>query len=405
MLAIFLSINPNIIDSFTVLKDASATAIYGSRASNGVIIITTKKGSTNGIKFNYSASFTGGKVGKKIQVMDSPTFVKFIQQYHPTYTNLLGIDDPSNTLIDDLSTPAIEGRIISNTDWQDQIFRSSFSTDHTFSARANIFGDIPFRASLGYNNTEGLIKTSDYQRLTMSFKLTPTYWDGHLRVDINAKGVSSRKNSIDEGGALGGAIYMDPTKPVYDKSADNRFGGYFQNTRLNGGRYLLDGSWNPLAILEQRDRPERVYRFLGNVEFDYKFHYLPELRFVNNFGLDASRALIQENYSDRSIATYQFNSGTDPNTNYLFNPGKNYYEAQRITNTTWDSYLMYAKNLDGFVNKFDVQGGYSYQNFKNDGHKDLYQYNTVTGIRELIINPSNLNNRYYNILNLQLLLY
>lgn len=397
----FSLINPNDIDSFTVLKDASATAIYGSRASNGVIIITTKKGSTNGIKFNYSASFTGGKVGKKIQVMDSPTFVKFIQQYHSTYTNLLGIDDPSNTLTDDLSTPAIEGRIIANTDWQDQIFRSSFSTDHTLSARANIFGDIPFRASLGYNNTEGLIKTNDYQRLTMSFKLTPTYWDGHLKVDINAKGVSSRENSIDEGGALGGAIYMDPTKPVYDTSADNRFGGYFQNTRLNGGRYLLDGSWNPLAILEQRERPERVYRFLGNAEFDYKFHYLPELRFVNNFGLDASRAVIQENYSDNSIATYQFNSGTDPNTNYLFNPGRNYYEAQRITNTTWDSYLMYAKNLDGFVNKFDIQGGYSYQNFKNDGHKDLYQYNTVTGIRELIINPSNLNNRYYNLLNLQ----
>ena len=394
-------INPNDIDSFTVLKDASATAIYGSRASNGVIIITTKKGTSGDIKFNYTANFTGGKIGKKIKVMDGPTFVKFIQEYHPTYTNLLGVDDPNSSLTDDLATPQIEGRILSNTDWQDQILRNSFSTDHAFSARANLFGNIPFRASLGYNKTEGLVKTNDYQRVTMSVKLTPTYWNDHLKLDINAKGISTRKNSIDEGGALGGSVYMDPTKPVYDSSPDNRFGGYYQNTRLNGGRDILDGSWNPLAVLEQRSRPERVYRFLGNAEIDYKVHFLPELRFVNNFGLDASRAVIEESYSDNSIATYRFNQGTDHLTNYVFNPGVNYFEAQRITNTTWDSYLMYAKNLNGTIKKFDIQGGYSYQNFKNDGHKDLYQYNNDTGIRELVINVNNPTNRYYNVLNLQ----
>ncbi|HNP31882.1 MAG TPA: TonB-dependent receptor [Flavobacterium sp.] len=394
-------INPNDIESFSVLKDASATAIYGSRASNGVIIITTKKGSSDGIKFNYSANFTGGKVGRKIKVMDSSTFVKFIEEYHPTYTNLLGVDDPTTSATDDLSTPQVEGRIISNTDWQDQIFRNSFSTDHTFSARTNIFGNTPFRASLGYNKTEGLVKTNDYQRITMSLKLTPTYWNNHLKVDFNAKGVSSKKNNIDEGGALGSAVYMDPTKPVYDDSPDNRFGGYYQNTRLNGGRYILDGSWNPLAVLEQRYRPERVYRFLGNVEFDYKVHFLPDLHFVNNIGLDASRAVIEERYSDNSIATYRFNQGTDPNSNYVFNPGRNYYEAQRITNNTWDSYLLYTKNLSGFIKKFDLQGGYSYQNFKNDGHKDLYQYNNDTGIRELVVNSANPNNRYFNVLNLQ----
>ena len=198
----FSLINPNDIESFTVLKDASATAIYGSRASNGVIIITTKKGSSDGVKFNYSANFTGGKVGKKLDVMDSATFVKFIQEYHPTYTDLLGVDDPTNTLTDDLSTPAIEGRIIANTDWQKEILRNSFSTDHSLSARANIFGDIPFRASLGYNNTQGIVKTSDYNRFTMSLKLSPTYLNKHLKVDINAKGISSKKNAIDEGGSI-----------------------------------------------------------------------------------------------------------------------------------------------------------------------------------------------------------
>ena len=398
----FSLINPNDIESITVLKDASATAIYGARASNGVIIITTKKGSSDGVKFNYSANFTGGKVGKKLDVMDSATFVKFIQEYHPTYTNSLGVDDPNSLLTDDLSTSVVEGRIIANTDWQDQILRNSFSTDHSLSARANIFGDIPFRASLGYNNTEGLVKTSDYNRFTMSFKVSPTYLNKHLKVDINAKGISSRKNAIDEGGSIGGALNMDPTKPVFDSSSENRFGGYYQNTIVNGNKLLLDGQGNPLAVLEQRNRPERVYRFLGNVELDYKMHFLPELRAVTNIGLDASRAKIVENFSNNAAATYRFNTlDSDVDTNFVFNPGQNYYETQNINNTTWDSYLMYAKNQSGFINKFDLQGGYSYQNFKNDGNRINYQYNAVSGVREINFNPNNPNNRYYNVLNLQ----
>jgi TonB-linked SusC/RagA family outer membrane protein len=397
-------INPNDIESITVLKDASATAIYGSRASNGVIIITTKKGISKGIQFNYNASFTGGKIGKKIDVMDGPTFVKFMEQYHPTYVDLLGIADPNApATVDDPTTPGvIEGRILSNTDWQDQIFRNSFSTDHNISARTSIFGDIPFRASIGYNRTEGVIKTNDYQRLTMSMKLSPTYWDNHLKVDVNVKGTSTHKNSIDESGTLSGVVNMDPTKPVYDTSSDpsNRFGGYYQNTLLSSGKYLLSGAWNPLAILEQRERPERIYRFLGNVELDYKLHFLPNVRFVNNFGLDASRAKIEENYSDNSIATYRFDSSdNNPNTNYVFNPGMNYYEAQHVTNTTWDSYLMYSKNFNGFLNKFDLQGGYSYQNFKNDGHKRTFNYDDNTGLRTEVLN--NASNKYYNVLNLQ----
>jgi len=394
-------INPNDIESFSILKDASATAIYGSRASNGVIIITTKKGTSGGVKFNYSASVTAGKVGNKIDLMNGDTFTKFIQEYHPTYTNLLGIDDPSTLVTDDLSTPEVEGRILSNTDWQDAIFRTSISTDHNISARANLYGKIPFRASLGYNKSEGLVKTSDYERFSYSVKLTPSFLDNHLKVDVNAKGILTDKNAIDEGGALGGAVNMDPTKPIYDNSSTNIFGGYYQTTRLNGNRNLLDGQSNPLALLEQRTRPERALRFLGNIELDYKMHFLPELRAVVNLGLDASHARVRESYSDNSIATYRFNNGTDPNTNYIFNPGKNYLENQTITNTTWDSYLMYSKNLNSFINKFDVQGGYSYQNFKNDGNRENYIYNNDTGIREELINPNNPANRYFNLLNLQ----
>ncbi len=396
-------INPNDIENFTILKDASATAIFGSRASNGVIMITTKKGTAGEPEFNYSANVSIGKVGKKIDMMNGKEFTKFIQEYHPTFTNLLGVDDPSTTATDDLATTdVIEGRILSNTDWQDAILRTSISTDHNLSARANLYGKIPFRASIGYNNSQGLVKTSDYERLTYSLKLTPKFFDDHLKVDVNAKGTVSVKNAIDEGGALGGAVSMDPTKPIYDNSAGNRFGGYYQGTKVDGNNLILDGQWNPVAILEQRQRPERAIRFLGNIEFDYKMHFLPELRAVLNLGLDASRSRIRESYSNNSIATYRFDTtNSDINTNYLFNPGKNYLESQHKTNTTLDAYLAYSKNLEGAIRKFDIQGGYSYQNFVNDGNSEQYRYNTVTGVRELVPNASNPNNRYYLPLNLQ----
>ncbi|HEX8575717.1 MAG TPA: SusC/RagA family TonB-linked outer membrane protein [Flavobacterium sp.] len=394
-------INPNDIESFTILKDASASAIYGSRASNGVIIITTKKGTSGAPQFNYSANVTAGKVTKKVNLMNSDKFVRFIQEYHPGFTNFLGIDDPNSTSTDNLATPEIEGRIISNTDWQDEIYRTSISTDHNFSARANLYGEIPFRASVGYTRNEGVVKTNDYERYSYSFKMTPTIFDDNLKIDLNAKGIITDKNAIDESGVLGGVIGMDPTKPVYDNSPSNRFGGYYQNTTVDGNRLILDGQSNPLALLEQRQRPERAIRFLGNIEFDYKMHFLPELRAVVNLGLDASRAKIRETFSDNSIATYRFNQGGDINTNFVFNPGVNYLENQSMTNTTLDSYLVYTKQLNGFLSRFEVQGGYSYQNFKNDGNKRIYQYNLDTGLRELTPNVQNPNNRYYNELNLQ----
>jgi iron complex outermembrane receptor protein len=226
-------INPNDIETFTILKDASATAIYGSRASNGVIIITTKKGSTGKPQFSYSSTFSSSKATKLINVRDGNQFRDFIVSEHPDLVNNLGIDDPSNSLVDDPATPSvIEGRILSNTNWQDQIFRTSFSQDHNFSAKAAIFGDVPFRASIGYNNTQGIIKTNDYSRISAGFKVTPSFFNKHLKVDVNAKGFSSKKNAIDVGANIGSALNMDPTKPVFgDGTPDNRFGGanaYYQ---------------------------------------------------------------------------------------------------------------------------------------------------------------------------------
>ncbi len=126
-----------------------------------------------------------------------------------------------------ISTP-IGDRAIYNTDWQDAIYRTAVTNDYNFSARANLLGKIPFRASVGYNNTEGVVKKNDYERITASLRLTPKFLDDHLKVDVNAKGTMVDKNAIDEGGSLGGAIRMDPTKPIYD--SNSLFGGYYQLT-------------------------------------------------------------------------------------------------------------------------------------------------------------------------------
>lgn len=396
-------VNPNDVESFTVLKDASATAIYGSRASNGVIIITTKKGTSGAPQFNYNATVGISKVQNTIDMMDGRTFAKFIQQYHPTLTNYLGVDDPSTLMRDNPATPEIEGRILSNTNWQDAIMRTAFYNDHNFSARANLFGKLPVRASVGYTSNEGIINTSDYERFTGSIKLTPTFLDNHLKVDINAKGTWVDKNAIDEASGLAGSLNMDPTKPIYAPAGTlGSFGGYYQNTTYredeNGNAFGdpldFDGQYNPVNLLNERRRPEKVNRLLANIELDYKMHFLPELRAVVNLGIDASRANILEEYNQFAFASYQRDN---TNNAWVFNPGVNYRENQHITNKLMDAYLSYTKNFtEGPVTRVDAQAGHSYQSFVNDGYKDIYRYNTDTGLRERQPNPANPNERYYN---------
>lgn len=391
-------INPNDIDTFAILKDASATAIYGSRASNGVIIITTKKGVSGTPKFTFSSNITTGKVNNPVDMLSGTEFTSFMQKYHPTYTNLLGIPDGTGAT-DIPATPQIEGRILYDTDWQDLIYRESISTDNNFSARANLFGKIPFRASVGYAKNEGVVRTNDLDRYSASLKISPVLLDNHLKIDVNAKGLSVKKNAIDADAVIGNALGMDPTKPAYDNSASNRFGGYYQLLNTNNS---LSGQQNPLAILNQRSRPEEVQKLLGNIELDYKMPFMEALRAVANVGIEASKSKIEEIYTDNSIQTYQLdNSVTTTPPTYVFNPGLNYLENQTVTNKTLDAYLAYNKTLTGFVTRVDAQAGYSYQNFKTDGNKEIYRYSTTNGLRELTPNPSNPNNRYYNERNLQ----
>ncbi len=391
-------VNPNDIESFSILKDASATAIYGSRASNGVIIITTKKGTSGGTQYNFSSDLTFSTVGDGLDIMNGQEFTSFIQQFHPTRAFQLGVASgsvvTSEQIIDNTSVP---GRDIYNTNWRDAILRTSTISNTNFSARTNLFETVPFRASVGFTKAEGVVVNDNYERLTTSFKATPKLLNDNLKIDFNAKGIFAFKNAIDAGGAIREALAFDPTQPVFDRSANNLFDGF--NVPLNGGGTFGVFQGNPLARLEQRERPENVYRFLGNVEFDYTMPFLPELRAVVNLGADVSRSKIEERFIGRAFETYRLNNDTGFGR---FNPGVNFRERQHITNTTLDAFLQYRKEYtDKTVDNFDVQVGYAYQNFKNDGNQDRFQYNPTTGAREVIINPPNANFRYFNELNLQ----
>ena len=384
----FTLINPNDIASFSVLKDASATSIYGSRASNGVILISTKKGKVGEPKYSLRTTQSLSVIPESIDVMDGPQFANFIATYHPTHVDKLGA--------------TIGGQTTSyNTDWQDAIFRQGFSSTVNLSVTGGEIS-MPWRVSVGHTYSEGLLKNNDYERLSSSFRFSPVFLDGNLSVDFNTKLFSVTKNSVDEGGALGNAISMDPTKPIYDESPDNRFAPYYQNTNVDGNQLKLDGQWNPVALLMQRSRPESVLKVLSNLEIDYNVPGIDGLSAIVNAGLEASSAYITEEYANNSLATYRFDSSNnDVSTNYVFNPGKNYREDQNIINTTLDAYLSYDKTELGAISSLSAQLGYSYQNFKNEGTKELYKYNDTTGKREELVDENNPTNRYFSELNLQ----
>ena len=209
------SVNPTDIESFTVLKDASATAIYGSRASNGVIIITTKKGKTGSVKINYSGNVSVSTRKNKIDVMTGDEYRDFI------------INNPNAT---EAMITAVNLYPGVNTDWQDEVMRTAVSTEHNISAYGSVKDYLPYRVSFGYTNQNGILKTSNFERYTGSVSLTPKFFDDHLNMNLNAKGIYI-KNQFADTGAVVGAVSFDPTKPV--KNDNNKFGGYFTWTTDN----------------------------------------------------------------------------------------------------------------------------------------------------------------------------
>lgn len=323
---VLASINPNDIDSFSVLKDASATAIYGSRASNGVIIIVTKKGKST-FSATYDMQFSFGELTDRIDVFSSEEF-----------RNLVTSQPINGTTLD----TSLLGN--ASTNWQDEIFRNTVSNQHNISLQGSLFKVLPARFSFGVTNQEGNLLTSKFERRNLSLALNPTFFDSHLKINLNAN-LSFEDNRFGDSGQIGTALIYDPTQPVYDASSP--FSGFYQH---RNGNVLLNGATNPVANLLQTNNIGDSNRSYGNLNFDYKFHFLPELRAVLNIGYDETQAKTIDN------ATYATNDPIKGNSSRGF---------QKRTNKSLDGYLTYNNEFNNVRTEFTA--GYSYQKFTNEG--------------------------------------
>ena len=342
------TINPNDIETFTVLKDASATAIYGSRASNGVIIIQTKKGTQDKIKVSYSGTFTAKDPYKRIETLDAQSFREVMQAQYPEGT----------------AQSADIQRILNvypnqSTDWQDAIYQTGLSTDQNIGI-AGKAGFMPFRISLGNNTEKGTLKTSKYERYTGAVNLSPKFFDNHLSVDINVKGTIN-KNRFADSGAVGAAAFFDPTKPIYDE--ENRYNGYWNWGIVQGAQADL-ATQNPLSLLYDRNNHGTTKRSLGNIQLDYKIHGLEDLHANLNLGYDVAKTTGRNFVNSNSVQ-----SSLDKTFTGL-GQGNTWNNLRR--NHLLDFYMNYAKNIESIKSNFDIMAGYSWQHFYYANHDITY---------------------------------
>ena len=342
-------VNPNDIETFTVLKDASATAIYGSRGSNGVIIITTKKGKSGSKPtINYSGNVSVSTKKKTIDVMDGDEFRQFV-------TNMYGEGSAAvNTL----------GK--ANTDWQNEIYRAAVSTDHNVTLSGGL-KNMPYRATVGYTNQQGILKTSKFERLTASLNLSPSLLEDHLKINLNAKGMIAKTRYANTS-AVNAAVWMDPTQDIYDSRDEYKnFGGYFQWT--SNGAALNDPNWpltyntlatkNPVALLDQQDDNATSKTFIGNAEFDYKVHGFEDLRLHMNLGADYSTGK-----QTTIISPYS-------STNHYY--GYDGWTETDKYNLLFTAYAQYMKDFNE-AHHFDIMGGYEWQHFHREGMSNGWGY-------------------------------
>lgn len=341
-------VNPNDIESFTVLKDASATAIYGSRASNGVIIITTKKGQAGARPtISYDGNVSVSTVKSTVDVMDGDQFRSFIK-------DIWGEDSEAYSKLGN-----------ANTDWQKEIFRPAVSTDHNLTISGGL-KNMPYRVSFGYTNQNGIVKTSKFERYTASVSLAPSFFEDHLKINANLKGMIA-KNRYADGGAVGSAVSFDPTQSVRSDDPYHQyyFDGYFQwNTDASS---LNDDTWkrtfngnapgNPVALLEEKDDRAISKSLIGNLELDYKFHFLPDLHAHVNGGMDLSTG---KQYTD--VSPY---SSTN---NYYGSYG---WEQKDKYNLSLNAYLQYSKDFTD-KHRFDVMAGYEWQHFHDTSDQEYW---------------------------------
>ena len=342
-------VNPNDIETFTVLKDASATAIYGSRGSNGVIIITTKKGKSGSKPtINYSGNVSVSTKKKTIDVMDGDEFRQFV-------TNMYG---EGSTAVNTLGK--------ANTDWQSEIYRAAVSTDHNVTLSGGL-KNMPYRATVGYTNQQGILKTSKFERLTASLNLSPSLLEDHLKINLNAKGMIAKTRYANTS-AVNAAVWMDPTQDIYDSRDEYKnFGGYFQWT--SNGAALNDPNWpltyntlatkNPVALLDQQDDNATSKTFIGNAEFDYKVHGFEDLRLHMNLGADYSTGK-----QTTIISPYS-------STNHYY--GYDGWTETDKYNLLFTAYAQYMKDFNE-AHHFDIMGGYEWQHFHREGMSNGWGY-------------------------------
>lgn len=330
----FLSmINPSDIESMTVLKDASSTAIYGSRASNGVIIITTKKGQQGAVKVNFNTTNSLQTRAQMVDMLSRDEFVNVINQYgSANQKSLLGT---------------------ANTDWNDEVYRTAFGTDNNLSVSGSIDKWLPFRVSVGYYNQSGLVRKDNVERWTGNVVLTPSFFQDHLKLTINAKGTLNN-NSFNNGGAVWAAATFNPTIPVY--SGNDKYGGY--NEALDADGYPVNaGVRNPRGLVNLYDSKSKVSRFIGSMDVDYKVHFLPELKLHATVGADYAKGdgtVYVPAYAAQSYNKDESLGGSD----YKYGPQKN--ENRLLT-----LYANYAKYFEDIKSNVDLTAGYDYQYWKS----------------------------------------
>ena len=330
----FLSmINPSDIESMTVLKDASSTAIYGSRASNGVIIITTKKGQQGAVKVNFNTTNSLQTRAQMVDMLSRDEFVNVINQY--------GTDNQKSLLG------------TANTDWNDEVYRTAFGTDNNLSVSGSIDKWLPFRVSVGYYNQSGLVRKDNVERWTGNVVLTPSFFQDHLKLTINAKGTLNN-NSFNNGGAVWAAATFNPTIPVY--SGNDKYGGY--NEALDADGYPVNaGVRNPRGLVDLYDSKSKVSRFIGSMDVDYKVHFLPELKLHATVGADYAKGdgtVYVPVYAAQSYNKDESLGGSD----YKYGPQKN--ENRLLT-----LYANYAKYFEDIKSNVDLTAGYDYQYWKS----------------------------------------
>lgn len=341
------TINPNDIETFTVLKDASATAIYGSRASNGVIIITTKKGSQGKVKITYSGSFTAKDVYQRVPTLNADKFREVLKNQY------------SGTTQEDAISQIVNKYPHQSTDWQDAIYQTGLSTDQNIAISGKT-GILPYRVSLGYNNERGTLKTSSYERYTVAINLNPKFFKEHLSVDINVKGTINN-NRFADSGAVGAAAFFDPTKPIYTDSGN--YHGYWNWSEVPGAVQSV-ATFNPLSLLYDRDNQGKTNRSLGNIQLDYKIHGLEDLHMNLNIGYDVAKTT-----GHNFVAPGSIQSAQDTNFKNL-GSGNTWNNLRR--NHLLDFYLNYTKDIKSIKSHIDVMAGYSWQHFYYANHDITY---------------------------------